>query len=168
MFVFLMPKPKPPDRLGDAEGITAGSGMVDGLGETDLLGLGPACDPKDDLLLCEVGGGFMGRAKDCGVPGAEGRGDPTASENASAMKDVLDGCPGLVVPDLFEDILLPGKSIFVTLLCWLSENCPSFVVQRVDVDGSIRRLRCNIFVEWIPRHALNVVVVFCDLSDSLT
>lgn len=62
MLVFLIPRPRPPDRLGDAEGMTAGSGIVDGLGETDLLGA--ACDPNDDLLLCEVGGGFIGRASD--------------------------------------------------------------------------------------------------------
>jgi hypothetical protein len=116
MFVFLKPRPNPPDRLGDAEGMTAGSGMADGLGETDRLRLGPACEPKDDLLLCEVGGGFIGRAKDCGVPGAEGRGDPTASEKASAMKEAR-WLPKSGGAGLFEDILRPGKSIFVTLLC---------------------------------------------------
>lgn len=39
MLVFRMPVARPnpmlPDKLGDAEGMTAGSG-IDGLGETDL------------------------------------------------------------------------------------------------------------------------------------
>ena len=67
--------------------MTAGSGIIDGLGETDRLRFRPACEPNEDLRLCEVGGGFIGRANDWGVPGAEGRGDPTASENASATND---------------------------------------------------------------------------------
>ena len=75
-----------PERLGDAEGMTAGKGM-DGLGETDRLMLFAACEPKDDRLLCEVGGGFIGSARDCGVPGADGRGEPKASEIASWMNE---------------------------------------------------------------------------------
>lgn len=35
MFVFFTPSPRPPERLGDADGMTAGNGMVEGLGETD-------------------------------------------------------------------------------------------------------------------------------------
>jgi hypothetical protein len=77
----------PPERLGDAEGMTAGNGIMDGLGETDRRRFGPACEPNDDRLLCEVGGGFIGRARDCGVPGADGLGDPTASDNASATNE---------------------------------------------------------------------------------
>lgn len=44
--------PKLPEILGDADGITAGSGM-DGLGDTDRLPAAPApiCEPKDDLRL---------------------------------------------------------------------------------------------------------------------
>ena len=83
MLVFLTPSPRPPDKLGDAEGITAGNGMVDGLGDTDRLMFWPTCDPNDDRLLCEVGGGFIGRAKDCGVPGADGLGEPIASDRVS-------------------------------------------------------------------------------------
>lgn len=83
MLVFLTPRPIPPAILGDAEGITAGSGIVDGLGETDRLMLWPIWDPKDDLLLCEVGGGFIGSARDCGVPGADCLGEPNASPRAS-------------------------------------------------------------------------------------
>jgi len=70
------------ETLGEAEGMTAGNG-IEGLGETDLRIEFPTCEPKDDRLLCEVGGGFMGNASDCGVPGADGRGEPIASEIAS-------------------------------------------------------------------------------------
>lgn len=53
---------------------------MDGLGDTERLTADPApiCEPKEDLRLCEVGGGFIGSARDCGVPGAEGAGDPIA------------------------------------------------------------------------------------------
>ena len=116
-----------PDRLGDADGMTAGNGIVDGLGETDRLALWPTCDPKDDRLLCDVGGGFIGRAKDCGVAGAEGLGEPTASDSASCTNDARllpkSGGAGLL-----DEILLPGRSILVILLCWLSANWPSFVL----------------------------------------
>lgn len=82
MFAFRTSTPKLPDTLGDAEGITAGSG-IEGLGDTDRLAdvpvLLPICELKDDRLLWDVGGGFMGRASDWGVPGAEGAGDPTAA-----------------------------------------------------------------------------------------
>ena len=73
--------------LGDADGITAGSGM-DGLGDTDRLVVGPVpiCEPNDDLRLCDVGGGFMGSARDCGVPGAEGAGEPIAPKPPSWTK----------------------------------------------------------------------------------
>ena len=53
-----------PERLGDADGMTAGKGMVDGLGETERLTELPICDPKDDRRLCVVAGGFIGRARD--------------------------------------------------------------------------------------------------------
>ena len=71
--------PKLPDTLGEADGITAGSGM-EGLGDTERLTEvpPPICEPKDDRRLCEVGGGFIGSASDCGVPGAEGAGEPIA------------------------------------------------------------------------------------------
>ena len=70
------PPVKPPLILGDC-GITAGSG-IDGDGETDRRTDG-VVEPKDDRLLCEVGGGFMGNANEFGVPGAEGIGDPIAA-----------------------------------------------------------------------------------------
>ena len=83
MLAFRTPIPRLPDILGDAEGMTAGRGIVEGLGETDLRIFWPACDPNDDRLLCDVGGGFIGKANDCGVPGADGRGEPMASEVTS-------------------------------------------------------------------------------------
>lgn len=108
-----------PVRLGDAEGMTAGSGMAEGLGETERLMPRPACEPKDDLLLCEVcevEGGFIGRARDCGVPGAEGRGDPTASTDISWTADAR-WVPKSGGAGLFEEMRLPaGRSILVTLL----------------------------------------------------
>lgn len=85
--MFEFRKPSEPDKLGEAEGMTAGRGMVDGLGDTDRRIDWPICEPMEDLLLCEVGGGFMGKARDCGVPGAEGLGEPTASELNSACRD---------------------------------------------------------------------------------
>lgn len=121
----LTPSPSPPDRLGDAEGITAGRGIVDGLGDTERLKPWPACEPIDDLLLWEVGGGFIGRARDCGVPGDDGLGEPTASEMASCTNGARlppkSGGAGL-----FDEMRLPGRSIFVILL--FNENCPSLVL----------------------------------------
>jgi hypothetical protein len=87
MLELRTPNPRPPDRLGEAEGMTAGSGMVEGLGDTERLRLAPACDPKEERLLCEVGGGFIGIARDCGVSGADGLGEPAASDSTSWAKD---------------------------------------------------------------------------------
>lgn len=56
--------------------MTAGSGIL-GAGEAERRIEGDAF-PTEDRRLCEDGGGgFIGRAKDAGVPGAEGAGDPT-------------------------------------------------------------------------------------------
>ena len=79
-FALRTSTPKLPETLGDAEGITAGSG-IDGLGDTERRTVIPVpiCEPNEDLRLWEVGGGFIGRARDCGVPGAEGAGDPTTA-----------------------------------------------------------------------------------------
>ena len=124
MFVFRTPSP---DKAGEAEGITAGSGM-EGLGDTDRCRIEfcPICDPKDDLRLCDVGGGFIGKAKDCGVPGADGRGEPSASASISCTNEER-WLPRSGGAGLLEEIRRPGKSIFVTLLCCASENVPSFV-----------------------------------------
>jgi hypothetical protein len=60
-------------------GITAGSG-IDGAGETERLE-----DEKDDLRLWVITlGGFIGRATDVGVPGAEGAGEPTATPGTAS------------------------------------------------------------------------------------
>ena len=69
----------------------------------------------------------MGSAKDVGVPGIEGAGEPGASDNESAGingRNPVSGGAGLL-----EEILRPGRSIFVTLLCWFRVNCPSFVLR---------------------------------------
>lgn len=61
--------------LGEASmGITAGKG-IDGAGLTERRD-----DEKEDLRLwLMMLGGFMGKAIDVGVPGADGTGDPTAA-----------------------------------------------------------------------------------------
>lgn len=108
--------------LGDADGMTAGNGIVEGLGETERMRLPPACDPKDERLLCDVGGGFIGIARDCGVSGAEGRGDPAPiSDTVSAAKEAR-WLPKSGGAGLLDDILRPGRSIFETLLCCVREN----------------------------------------------
>jgi len=93
-------------------GMTAGRGM-EGAGDTDRRIDGE--EPKDERRLCEVGGGFIGRARELGVPGAEGTGDPTANADPSGTKCARppkSGGAGLV-----EDIRRAGRSIFDTLLC---------------------------------------------------
>ena len=57
----------------------------------------------------------MGSARDVGVPGIDGWGDPGANEEASPAKCGRTADSGGA--GLLEDILLPGRSIFVTLLC---------------------------------------------------
>lgn len=57
----------------------------------------------------------MGSASDVGVPGIDGAGDPGANDEASAARwprRLESGGAGLL-----DDILLPGRSIFVILLC---------------------------------------------------
>ena len=103
--------------------------MVEGLGDTDRRIEAVICEPKEDLRECEVGGGFIGIASDCGVPGAEGNGEPIPPEVASCTNDArllvgpMSGGAGLL-----DDIRRPGRSILVTLLCCASVNCPSFVL----------------------------------------
>lgn len=72
-------------------------------------------DPNEDRRLCEIVGGFIGSARDVGVPGIDGAGEPGASEGVSAARCPLrleSGGAGLL-----DDILLDGRSIFATLLC---------------------------------------------------
>jgi hypothetical protein len=99
-------------------GMTAGSGM-DGAGEADRRIDGE--EPNDDRRLCEVGGGFIGRARDWGVPGADGAGEPPAIDPC-ATKDARPPKSGGA--GLSEEILRAGRSILVTLLCGSSVNSP--------------------------------------------
>lgn len=61
-------------RLGElADCMTAGKGS-EGAGDTDRRIEGD--EPNDERRLCEVGaGGFMGKARLCGVPGTDGTGE---------------------------------------------------------------------------------------------
>ena len=45
-------------------------------------------EPNEDRLLCEIAGGFIGKAKDVGVPGIEGEGagEAGATREPSARK----------------------------------------------------------------------------------
>lgn len=43
-----------------------------------------------------------------------------------------------------------------------------FRLQGVDVNGSVGRLGCNVLVERIPRDALDVVAMLCDLTNEGT
>lgn len=71
----------------------------------------------------------MGKASDCGVPGADGFGEPIASERMSWTKDARWlPTPRSGGAGLFDDIRRAGKSILVTLLCWFSVNWPSLVL----------------------------------------
>ena len=85
--------------LGDVDGITAGSGIEDGAGETERRD----CEPKEERRLCDVGG-FMGRANDAGVPdGAD------VSAHTSVDEDRTPSAP----PDLDDivSLLPPSTSV---------------------------------------------------------
>jgi hypothetical protein len=43
-----------------------------------------------------------------------------------------------------------------------------FELQSIDVNRTVRGLRCNELVEGIPRHSLDIVVVFGNLADHCT
>lgn len=132
MLAFLIPKLA--YGFGEASmGITAGRGR-EGAGETDLrIDIAGEAAPKEDLLLwLMVLGGFIGKAEDVGVPGHEGVGDPITVEDCSVgswVRKPRSGGAGLL-----EEILRPGKSIFIfrpilfgsSLLS--SVKCPSFVL----------------------------------------
>ena len=99
--------------------MTAGNGS-EGAGETDRLIDGD--EPNDDRRLCEVGGGFIGSARLCGVPGADGIGDPTPWDVFSATNEARPKSGGA---GLLDEIRRDGRSILETLLC--SANWPSLV-----------------------------------------
>ena len=117
----------PPPRYGFGEfsiGRTAGKGM-DGAGDAERRMDGD--EPKEERRLCVIAGGFIGSARDVGVPGIEGAGDAGARDDGSGPINVRD--PESWGAGLLDDILRPGRSILVTLLCWLSVNWPSLVLR---------------------------------------
>jgi hypothetical protein len=85
-------------------GLTAGKGIVDGAGDADLRIDGE--DPNEDRRLCEITGGFIGKANDVGVPGidADGTGEPGATNILSGK--VYGLSPKSGGAGLLEDILL--------------------------------------------------------------
>src|SRR5438046_2290245 len=111
MLAFLTPSPILYG-LGDASiGMTAGSGR-DGAGETERrIDIAGDAAPNEDLRLwLIVLGGFIGRAREVGVPGQEGTGDPMALGAGSAAicaRSPISGGAGLL-----EEIRRPGRSIF--------------------------------------------------------
>ncbi len=79
MLAFFTPSPTVYG-FGDASmGMTAGRGN-EGAGEADRrMDIAGEAAPKEDLLLwLMVLGGFIGRARDVGVPGQDGTGEPIA------------------------------------------------------------------------------------------
>lgn len=118
MLVFRMPLPK--SGLGDAGGITAGKGS-EGAGDADRRMDGEEAAPKDDRRLWEMcDGGFIGRAMDCGVPGADGPGDPGACITAS--KGWSDRWPKSGGAGLLDEGRRAGRSIFDMRPCCAKEN----------------------------------------------
>ena len=74
-------------------------------------------EPNDERRLCEITGGFIGRARDVGVPGidAEGAGDPGATDGLS--RNMCGLRPRSGGAGLLDEIRRPGKSILAILLC---------------------------------------------------
>lgn len=104
--------------------MTAGSG-IDGAGEADLRIDGDDMAPKEERRLCEVGGGCIaGNARDCGVPGIEGTGEPNPVDESVGNEARAPKSGGA---GLFEEIRRAGRSILVTLLWGSSANWPSLV-----------------------------------------
>lgn len=100
--------------LGEASmGMTAGKG-IDGAGLTERRD-----DEKDDLRLwLMMLGGFMGKATEVGVPGADGTGEPTAALVAPGMASSTaswDRWPKSGGAGLLDDMRRAGKSDFIWL-----------------------------------------------------
>lgn len=76
---FALRTERPTYGLGDAEGITAGRGIGAGEAERRIDAAGDEL-PMEERRLCTDpgGGGFIGRAKEAGVPGADGAGEADA------------------------------------------------------------------------------------------
>lgn len=119
--------PRLPARYGFGEfsiGLTAGKG-IEGAGEAERRIDGD--DPKDERRLCEIIGGFMGNAREAGVPGIDGAGDAGANEVESAVscgRGLGSGGAGLLA-----EIRRAGRSIFMILLCWWRAGWPSLVLR---------------------------------------
>ena len=97
---------------------------MDGAGEADLRI--EAKDPKEERRLWVMAGGFIGRAREVGVPGmeADGAGEAGATMHSADCRIFGSGGAGLLA-----EIRLAGKSILVTLLCCRSVNSPSLVLR---------------------------------------
>ena len=91
-------------------GMTAGRG-IEGAGDTDRWRI-EGLEPNEDRRLCDVGGGFIGRASDWGVPGTDGAGEPAVKVSLLTNEARWPKSGGA---GLFEDIRRAGKSIRVTL-----------------------------------------------------
>lgn len=102
--------------LGDASiGMTAGRG-IDGAGLTERRD-----DENEDLRLwLMMLGGFIGKAIEVGVPGADGTGDPMAALVAltpgiASSTANWDRCPKSGGAGLLEEMRRGGKSDFMWL-----------------------------------------------------
>ena len=73
-------------------GLTAGKG-IDGAGDADLRRDGE--DAKDDLRLCVNGGGFIGNAREVGVPGIDAEGAGEAGARSPPAIDVFAASPNV-------------------------------------------------------------------------
>ena len=81
MLEFLTPMPAPRYGFGEFSiGRTAGRG-IEGAGDADRRMDGD--EPKEERRLWVIVGGFIGRAKEVGVPGIEGAGEPGARDDES-------------------------------------------------------------------------------------
>ena len=100
-------------------GRTAGSGS-EGAGEADLRNEGD--DPNEERRLCVSGGGFIGKAKEVGVPGIEGVGAGEFGAKLGFSARNCARCPKSGGAGLPDDMRRAGRSILETLLCWLSVN----------------------------------------------
>ena len=115
MLAFLAPKPPLPKGLGEFSiGLTAGKGM-DGAGEADLRIEGD--EPNDERRLCDMAGGFIGSARDVGVPGIEGAGEAGANAAESGALCGRGLGSSAIGAGLLVEILRAGRSIFIIRLC---------------------------------------------------
>ncbi len=91
-------------------GMTAGRG-IEGAGETERR------DENDDLRLGLITlGGFMGKAMEVGVPGADGTGDPIDGPIPLSIAASIDRWPMSGGAGLFDDIRRGG----ISALMWLA------------------------------------------------